>query len=72
MVSSSVLAATHEVFLQKKGIGKVFDCFLNLLKTLENYPAMCEILGPIQRTSCGKRVCLCDFYKNFLKLSFDF
>ena len=47
---------THEVMVLGKCQVFDFDRFLNL-NILENYPAIFEILGSIQRTGCGKLLC---------------
>ena len=43
---------------------QIFDCltvFLNFLNTLENFPAIFEILSLIQSAECEKLTCFCDY-----------
>ena len=40
----------------EKPIFSFFDNILNFLNFLENYPAISEVLGSVQRTGCGKLI----------------
>ena len=62
----------HSYFFTQKVIafGKVkllifIDRCINFLIILENYLAISEILSLIERTCCGKLICLCDYAQLF-------